>query len=374
MVVTHSIFDMDFPNNVMHDLRCSILNFDGSKINSMEGYYRTMAFFNGQQCSASIYVADDSCELVIGWDLLTRLGMTVEFGSQTVRRTEPESSPRAQQSEQIGPNSQPHSNSSMSSNLSEGTSFCSPQVSSLSLNSLVQEVPEPVRTVINQLPNLTSKEIGTFPDGQHWIQLSADAIPVAVKTRPIPYAIREKVADAIHLLDKQGIWEPADKGDWVHPLMMPAKSDGMVRIMTDLSRLNKFIIPMRFDVPMPVEIFQMVRGSKFFSTLDLMKAYHHILLAPESRPLTLMMMPLGPRQYVKLPLGLKDSRAIFQWAIHETLKDCPGVVPYVDDILVYGITQAKHDQTWNACCGACMLKIFPYSLANASSVSQKCHS
>ncbi len=55
-------------------------------------------------------------------------------------------------------------------------------------------------------------------------------------------------------------------------------------------------------------------------------------------------MPLGPRQYVKLPLGLKDSGAAFEHAIHNILKDCPGVVPYVDDILVYGETKLEHDQ------------------------------
>ncbi len=101
----------------------------------------------------------------------------------------------------------------MSPSLSESTSFCPQQVSPLSLNSLVQEVPELVQTIISQLPNLTSKEIGTFPDGQHQIQLTANAIPIAVKTRPIPYAIREKVADTDRLLDQQGIWELADKGD-----------------------------------------------------------------------------------------------------------------------------------------------------------------
>ncbi len=75
-----------------------------------------------------------------------------------------------------------------------------------------------------------------------------------------------------------------------------------------------------------------------------MKAYHHIPLASETQPLMLTMMLLGPRQYVKLPLGLKDSGAAFQCAIHKTLKDCPGVVPYVDDILIYGKTKLEHDQ------------------------------
>ncbi len=65
-VITWTIFDMDFPNNMMHNLRCPILNFDSSEIDSIEGYFWTMAFFNGQQCSASIYIADDSCEPVIG--------------------------------------------------------------------------------------------------------------------------------------------------------------------------------------------------------------------------------------------------------------------------------------------------------------------
>ncbi len=73
----------------------------------------------------------------------------------------------------------------------------------------------------------------------------------------------------MRLLDKQGIWEPADKGNWAHSLVTPVKSDGTVRITTDLSRFNKYVILMCFDVLMPAEIFQMVHGSSFLSTLDL---------------------------------------------------------------------------------------------------------
>ncbi len=136
--------------------------------------------------------------------------------------------------------------SNTSSDSSRGTNFCHEQVYSLSLNSLspaLDPIPSLAESIVKQLPNLGSKEIGTYPDCQHRIQLSPDAILVTVKTRPIPYAVREKVADAIHLLNQQGIWELAHKGDWVHPLVTPAKSDGTVWITTDLSRLNKFIIP-----------------------------------------------------------------------------------------------------------------------------------
>ncbi len=191
MVVTHSIFDSDFPNNILYDLQCPILNFDGSEIDMIEGYFRMTAYFNGQHCSTSIYVVNNSCEPVIGCDLLTRLGMTVKFGLQTACCTEPD--PSTQNLQQSTYSSQPSSTSSNTSlSVSEGTSFCNKQVSPLRLNSSAPEldqIPGSVKAIVKQLPNLISKEIGTYPDGQHQIQLSTDTVPIAVKTRPIPYTI-----------------------------------------------------------------------------------------------------------------------------------------------------------------------------------------
>ncbi len=60
-----------------------------------------------------------------------------------------------------------------------------------------EQIPSSVKQLVKQVLNLISKEIGMYPDGQHRIQLTADAVPVAVKTRPIPYTLREKVADAV---------------------------------------------------------------------------------------------------------------------------------------------------------------------------------
>ncbi len=208
-----------------------------------------------------------------------------------------------------------------------------------------KDIPSFVSHFVAQNPDLASAEIGTFPSFEHQIKLEPDVVPAAVKARPIPFTIEDKVVTAVCLLDEQGISEPADKGDWAHPLVTPAKSDGTVRVTMDLSCLNCYVIPTQYPLPMLSEIFHKVQGSAFLSTLNLMKAYHHIMLHPESRPLTLAMTPLGPRQYMKMPLGLKDSGAIFQWAIRETLKDCPGMIPYIDNILVCGRTKEEHD--WN---------------------------
>ncbi len=123
----------------------------------------------------------------------------------------------------------------------------------------------------------------------------------------------------------------------------------------DLSHLNKFVVPARFPLATLPEIFQKVCSSAFLSTLDLRKAYRNITLHPESWPLILTMMPLGPRQYIKMPLGLKDLGTIFQWAIHETLQDCPGAVPHIDNILV----SRKTKQNMIPICGKFCMHITP---------------
>ncbi len=75
------------------------------------------------------------------------------------------------------------------------------------------------------------------------------------------------------------------------------KPTGEVWITTDFSLVNKSVIPSRFPLPVPEDLFQQTRGSKFFSKLDLVKAFHNIELHPDSRMLTTMLTLLGLHQY-----------------------------------------------------------------------------
>ncbi len=71
----------------------------------------------------------------------------------------------------------------------ESTNVHSPPLTSDLTAARTEQVPTSVQQLVKQLPNLISKEIGTYLDGQHKIQLTADAVPMAVKMRPIPYVI-----------------------------------------------------------------------------------------------------------------------------------------------------------------------------------------
>ena len=51
------------------------------------------------------------------------------------------------------------------------------------------------------------------------------------------------------------IWSPINKSEWVHAIVAVPKPDGSVRIMTDLSLLNKYVVPERYQLPHIQELF-----------------------------------------------------------------------------------------------------------------------
>ena len=197
---------------------------------------------------------------------------------------------------------------------------------------------------LKDFPQLLSTDLGTFPRYQHRIQMSPDATPQVARLRPIPFARREAVREEIEAMDQAGIWEPVQASQWAHPLVTVPKSGGGMRITTDLTALNPFVIPQRHPLPHIKDLFLELSGARIFSKLDLRKGYFHVLLHPKSRDLTTTLTPLGMRRYCRLPMGLKDSASVFQRLIQQALAGAAGVIYYIDDIIVYGSDQETHDR------------------------------
>ncbi len=193
-------------------------------------------------------------------------------------------------------------------------------------------------------PKLTDAEQGTFPAFQHVITLSDTAQPHVTKPRTIPFARRAAVSAECQRMMDDGIWSPIDKSEWVHALVAVPKEDGTVRITTDLSPLNKYVVPERHQLPHIQELFLKLREMKYYTKLDLKKGYYHIMLAEESRALTATMTPVGLMAYNRLPMGLKDSASTFQKAVSHTLADCDNCLAFIDDIVVYHENRAQHDR------------------------------
>ncbi len=289
--ITYTRYREHFSNLPLLKVPAGLRNYDGSPIKGIRGIFRTAVMFAGRKHVGDIHVMDDAAPEIIGKNFLKPLSVKIECGP--------------------------------------GRAKCG-----------AIRVEDPVAS----FPNLLSEKLGTFSGSPHHIKLRPDAVPRAVRLRPIPLARREAAIQEIKAMDEAGIWEEVANSEWAHPMVTVPKPDGGVRITTDLTALNKYVVPERFPLPKIKDLFLELSGAKVFSKLDLRKGYFHVLLDEESKNLTTTITPLGLRRYHRLPMGLTDAASAFQRRIHQSLIGLPGVIAYIDDIIVFGETQEIHDQ------------------------------
>ena len=68
------------------------------------------------------------------------------------------------------------------------------------------------------------------------------------------------------------------------------------------------------------------------------------MLDEDSRPLTTFATHCGLFRFKRLPFGVSYAPEIFQRVVSDILSGLPGVMVYIDDILVFGRYRTEHDQ------------------------------
>ena len=133
--------------------------------------------------------------------------------------------------------------------------------------------------------------------------------------------------------------------EWAAPIAAVPKTDGRVRICGDYKvTINPVLEVDHYPLPTPEDLFATVAGTKCFSKLDLSHAYQQIELEPASRRYVTVSTHRGLYQYRRLPFGVSSAPAVFQQLMEQALQGIQGVVCYLDDLLISGMSPQEH---WN---------------------------
>ena len=127
------------------------------------------------------------------------------------------------------------------------------------------------------------------------------------------------------------------------------KSDGTLRLLCDWRALNNTTTKVQACLPNIEDLFDCVRGAKFFSKLDLKTGYHQVRIKEEDVPKTAVNTPFGQFQFRVMGFGLTNAPATFMSLMNEVLRPflrrC--VIDFLDDILVFSKSWSENLQHLN---------------------------
>ncbi|XP_029826983.2 uncharacterized protein LOC115312227 [Ixodes scapularis] len=141
-------------------------------------------------------------------------------------------------------------------------------------------------------------------------------------------------------LKEAGILTPVDSSEFASPIVPVVKKNGDIRICGDYkSTINPCLEVDNYPLPRIEEMFATLAGGKFFSKLDLSKAYLQLEMHPAARKYLTINTQLGLFQVNRLPFGIASAPSIFQRTMDQVLQGLPQTTCYLDDILVTGRTK-----------------------------------
>jgi hypothetical protein len=111
------------------------------------------------------------------------------------------------------------------------------------------------------------------------------------------------------------------------------KKQGTIRVCTEFCDLDKAYPKDNFPTPFIDQIIDECTGCKAFSFMDGFLGYNQIQIKLEDQHKTTFICPRSTFAYCKMPFGLKNSGATFQWAMSFSFHDLKHIVEaYLDDL------------------------------------------
>ena len=107
------------------------------------------------------------------------------------------------------------------------------------------------------------------------------------------------------------------------------KPDGSCQPCGNYRRLNSSTTSDCYPLSNLQDLSSPLHGSSIFSKLDLVKAYHQVLIYPPDIPKTAVITPFGLYEHLNMPYSLCNTTQTFQRLMNNILHDLPFVLIYL---------------------------------------------
>lgn len=152
---------------------------------------------------------------------------------------------------------------------------------------------------------------------------TTDEVPVYTKSYRYPFIHRQEVQDQISKMLEQGIIRPSSSA-WSSPIwVVPKKADASGktkwRLVVDFRKLNEKTLDDKYPIPNIADVLDKLGNCQYFTTLDLASGFYQVEMNPDDVPKTAFNVEHGHFEFLRMPMGLKNSPSTFQRVMDNVL-------------------------------------------------------
>jgi hypothetical protein len=208
---------------------------------------------------------------------------------------------------------------------------------------LLEEVP-----VVKEYLDVFPEELPGMPPDRD-IEFVIDLVPGTspIAKRPYRMAASElaELKKQLEELQQSGFIRPSSS-PWGAPVLFVKKKDGSMRMCVDYRALNEVTIKNKYPLPRIDDLFDQLKGAKYFSKIDLRSGYHQLKIKESDIPKTAFVTRYGQYEFTVMSFGLTNAPAYFMNLMNKVFMEelDKFVVVFIDDILIYSKSVDEHEQ------------------------------
>ena len=114
----------------------------------------------------------------------------------------------------------------------------------------------------------------------------------------------------------------------------------------DYRSLNEVTIKNKCPLPRIDDMFDQLKGAKYFSKIDLRSGYYQLKIRLSDIPKTTFVIRYGQYEFTVMPFRLTNSLAYFMNLMNKVFMEelDKFIVVFIDDILIYSRSAEEHEQ------------------------------
>jgi len=178
--------------------------------------------------------------------------------------------------------------------------------------------------------------LGSIKATEHRIELTPDFKPVRLNPYRMVPRTRKLIKTQVDRMIKLEVIEPS-QSELASPVVLIPTPDGSPRFFIDYGHLNERTVRDSYPLPLMDGCLDFLGDAQLFFMLDCDAGYWQFPIAEDDKPKTAFNCHSGTYQCTRVPFGLCNALATFQWAIDIILSGVKwqNVLVYLDDLFIF---------------------------------------